>query len=510
MNPSSLPRLSATMPGILRRQAAPAPGIVHLGLGNFHRAHQAVYTDAAVAAHGGDWGITGISSRSSAIPDAMHAQDMLYTVVEISPEGSKFSIPRVHADAFTASDNPDRVVKAIADAATRIVSLTVTENGYHYTPATGSLNLQDPAIRQDLVNAGPPRTPIGQIVRGLQHRARTHADPVTILSCDNLADNGHHTQRLIREFASLLSPDEATETLAYIDNCTSFPSSMVDRIVPATTDHYRNLVAAECGYTDRIPVPAEPFTMWIVEDTFIAGRPEWEAGGAVFSNEVAGYEQLKVRLLNGTHSLIAYLGALSGAVTIPDSVAHTHIELAARSVLRNEYLPSVSVPAGVDVDAYEEQLFSRWRNTSLGHRTSQVGTDGSVKLRQRIPLPALQLLAGGHVPHLLALTTAAYLTCIAPLNGFDPGAQAAAMEDPARGLLSTLAAQSRSGKELAERVLAEHHLLGDELAGHAEFIKRTGELIDILHTHGPVAAIADAGAPSRPHAVSLQTTRSTP
>jgi fructuronate reductase len=480
---------------------------VHLGLGNFHRAHQAVYTDAAVTAHGGDWGITGISSRSSAIPEAMHAQDMLYTVVEISPEGSKFSVPQVHTDAFVAAGNPDRVINAIGDPATRIVSLTVTENGYHYSPATGSLNLQDPAIRHDIENPDSPRTPIGQIARGLQHRARTHAEPVTILSCDNLADNGHHTQRLVREFASLLPAVEAAEALAFIDTCTSFPSSMVDRIVPATTDHYRSLVAAQCGYSDRIPVPAEPFTMWIVEDNFIAGRPAWEAGGAVFSSEVASYEQLKVRLLNGTHSLIAYLGALSGAVTIPESVAQTHIEAAARSVLRNEYLPSVSVPAGVNVEAYEEQLFSRWRNTALGHRTSQVGSDGSVKLRQRIPLPALLMLDDGQMPQLLALTTAAYLSCIAPLSGFNPGKQAAAMEDPARGLLAGLAARSRSGQDLAGMVLGDHHLLGEELAERTDFLERTGELIDIIHSSGPLAALADASAPSpRPHAK----TRSTP
>jgi fructuronate reductase len=480
---------------------------VHLGLGNFHRAHQAVYTDTAVTARGGDWGIIGVSSRSSAIPDAMHAQDMLYTVVEISPEGSKFSVPRVHTDAFTAAANPDRVVNAIGDAGTRIVSLTVTENGYNYTPATGSLNLEDPAIRHDLLHPDSPGTPIGQIVRGLQHRARTHGAPVTILSCDNLADNGHHTQRLVREFASLLPPAEAAEAIAFIDARASFPSSMVDRIVPATTDHYRKLVAEHCGYTDRIAVPAEPFTMWIVEDNFIAGRPAWEAGGAVFSDEVAGYEQLKVRLLNGTHSLIAYLGALSGAVTIPDSVSHTHIELAARAVLRNEYLPSVSVPAGVDVEAYEEQLFSRWRNTALGHRTSQVGSDGSVKLRQRIPLPALQMLDEGEMPHLLALTTAAYLSCLAPLAGFDPGPQAHAMEDPARGLLTGLATHSRSGHDLAGKVLGDHHLLGEELAERTEFIDRTGQFIDIIHSAGPLAAIAEASAPSsRPHV----TTRSTP
>lgn len=489
---STLPQLSARTPGILRRPEAPSPGIVHLGLGNFHRAHQAVYTDAAIEAEGGDWGIIGVSSRSSLVTDAMHAQDMLYTVVEISPEGSKFSVPRVHTDAFTAAANPERVPAVIADAATRIVSLTVTEHGYNYSPATGSLNALDPAIQHDLANAAAPRTPIGQIVRGLQQRARTHGEAVTILSCDNLADNGHHTQRLVREFASLLSEAEAAETLEWIAKNTSFPSSMVDRIVPATTDHYRQLVSQHRGYSDAIPVPAEPFTMWIVEDNFIAGRPAWEAGGAVFSNEVAGYEQLKVRLLNGTHSLIAYLGALSGAATIPDSVAQPSIEQAARSVLRSEYLPSVSVPAGVDVEAYEEQLFSRWRNTALGHRTSQVGSDGSVKLRQRIPLPALRMLDDGRMPHLLALTTAAYLTCIAPLRGYNPGIQAEAMEDPARELLAELASRSGSGHDLAQKVLADHHLLGDELAHRTDFIERTGELIDTLHAHGPLAATSEA------------------
>ncbi|BCW54452.1 MULTISPECIES: mannitol dehydrogenase family protein [unclassified Arthrobacter] len=508
---TSVPPLSAATPGILRRPAAPAPGIVHLGLGNFHRAHQAVYTDAAVAAHGGDWGIIGVASRSSTIPNAMHAQDMLYTVVETSPAGATYSVPRVHTDAFTAAANPDRVVKAIGDAGTRIVSLTVTENGYNYTPATGALNLQDPAIQHDLAVPGSPQTPVGQIVRGLQHRSRTHGETVAILSCDNLADNGHHTQRLVREFAALLPPAEASEALAFIDSRTSFPSSMVDRIVPATTDHYRRLVASQRGYTDRIPVPAEPFSMWIVEDNFIAGRPTWEAGGAVFSDEVGGYEQLKVRLLNGTHSLIAYLGALTGAVTIPESVSHPSIEQAARSVLRNEYLPTVAVPRDVDVDAYEEELFTRWRNTALGHRTSQVGSDGSVKLRQRIPLPALQMLDDGGMPHLLALTTAAYLACIAPLPGFDPGPQAHAMEDPARGMLAGLAAGSRSGRDLARKVIGDHHLLGEELAGRDGFILRTGEFIDIIRSSGPLAAIAEARPPvSLTPAPSLQIMRSTP
>ena len=361
----------------------------------------------------------------------------------------------------------------------------MTENGYNYTPATGSLNLKDPAVQHDLAQSNSPGTPIGQIVRGLQLRARTHAEPVTILSCDNLADNGHHTQRLVPEFASMLPAAEAAETAAWIDSHVSFPSSMVDRIVPATTDHYRKLVAQQRGYTDLIPVPAEPFTMWIVEDNFIAGRPAWEEGGAVFSNDVAGYEQLKVRLLNGTHSLIAYLGALSGAATIPESVGQPSIESAARSVLRNEYLPSISVPAGVDVDAYEEQLFSRWRNTALGHRTSQVGSDGSVKLRQRIPFRHCRCSTAGRCP-----------TCShSRLPPTCPASPRCTVSTPAprqtqwrirpAAFWPAWRRQSRSGQELAERVLGDHHLLGEELAERTEYIERTGQLIDTIHSSGP-------------------------
>jgi len=267
---------------------------------------------------------------------------------------------------------------------------------------------------------------------------------------------------------------------------------MVDRIVPATTDEYRNAVATQLGYTDAIAVPAEPFSMWVLEDKFAAGRPSWEAGGAIFSSEVAKYEELKVRLLNGTHSLIAYLGALSGAATIPESTAIGYIESAARAVLRSEYLPSVSVPDGINVATYEEQLFSRWQNTALGHKTSQVGSDGSVKLGQRIPIPALQLLEAGVVPQYLALTVAAYLSCIAPLGGFDPGVHAAQMVDPARPSLALLASECATGLELAQKVIGTNHQLGEELATSDAFIDRVGELIDVIHRHGPEAAVREA------------------
>lgn len=472
------------------RPAPRAAGILHLGLGSFHRAHQAVYTAAAMDAQGGDWGIVGVASRSRGIVEAMREQDLLYAVATIAPGSTALSVPGVHTDAYVAADDPERVVADLADPRIRIATLTVTEHGYSYSPATQHLDTDDEVVRADLGGAAP-RSTIGQLARGLQRRAGSGGAPIAILSCDNLASNGSHTRKLVREFLAALPASEGAEALAYLDEAVTFPSSMVDRIVPATTAGLRDEVSALLGVRDDIPVPAEPFTMWAIEDRFVGGRPAWEAGGAVFTDEVGRYEQLKVRLLNGTHSLIAYLGALSGSATIPEAIASPGIEAAARAVLRDEYEPSVDVPAAVDVRDYERQLFERWGNSALGHRTTQVGSDGSVKLGQRIPEPALQALDAGRMPHLIALTVAGYLSCIAPLPGADPGEHARAMTDPARAGLAALAASARDGRELAHRVVGDRRLFGERLAARAAFIDRVGELVDTIARHGVGAAIDD-------------------
>lgn len=476
--------------GIDVRPAPHAAGILHLGLGSFHRAHQAVYTAAAMDAQGGDWGIVGVASRSRGIVDAMREQDMLYAVATISPGSTVLGVPGVHTDAYVAADDPDRVVADLADPRIRVATLTVTENGYSYSAATQHLDTDDAVVRADLDGAAP-RSTVGQLARGLQRRASAGGAPIAILSCDNLASNGTHTEKLVREFLATLPGSEGAEALAFLDEAVTFPSSMVDRIVPATTSRLRDEVSALLGVHDGIPVPAEPFTMWAIEDRFAGGRPAWEAGGAVFTDEVSRYEQLKVRLLNGTHSLIAYLGALSGAATIPEAIGSAGIEAAARTVLRDEYEPSVDVPTAVDVREYERQLFDRWGNSALGHRTTQVGSDGSVKLGQRIPEPALQALDEGRTPHLIALTVAGYLSCIAPLAGTDPGEHARAMTDPAREALAELAASSRDGRELAQRVIGDRRLFGERLAARTPFIDRVGELVDTIARHGVAAAIDD-------------------
>ncbi|SDP19142.1 fructuronate reductase [Microbacterium testaceum StLB037] len=485
---SAILRRGATLPAAV--PAAPSgAGILHLGLGSFHRAHQAVYTAAALRAEGGDWGIVGVASRSRRVVDALHAQDHLYSVATVSPAGTTLDIPGVHTDSYVAADDPARVVADLADPRIRIATLTVTENGYSYSNATQRLDVADPIVAADL-RGGSPRSTIGQLARGLQRRAAAGGEPIAILSCDNLLSNGSHTEKLVRAFLQELPDAESADALAYLDRAVTFPSSMVDRIVPSTTPELTERVAALLGVRDDVPVPAEPFTMWAIEDRFAGGRPAWEAGGAVFTDEVGAYELLKVRLLNGTHSLIAYLGALRGVPTIPDAIGLTDVEAAATAILRSEYEPSVTAPRGVDIAAYERDLFARWGNSALGHRTSQVGSDGSVKLGQRIPGPVAQAFERGEFPHLIALTVAAYLACIAPPAGFDPGPHAAAMTDPARERLA--AAATRGGRDLAARAIVELQLFGEDLAHRTAFVDRVGDLLDTIVERGVDSAIAES------------------
>ncbi|OZC91597.1 fructuronate reductase [Rhodococcus sp. 06-412-2C] len=479
-------------------------GIVHLGLGNFHRAHQAVYTAAALERDGGSWGILGVANRSRTVTDAMLAQDLLYGVVEISPSGSRVGVPGAHTGVMVAAHDPAAVVAAIADQNVRIVTITVTELGYTFSSKTGVLDLESTAVQQDLSRTETPTTTIGQLARSLAVRARTHGAPITVASCDNLLGNGDRTAALVRQFLTRCGADDVIDWLA---TAVTFPNSMVDRIVPSSRSSYDAESTAGLGAVDTIAVPAEPFTMWVMEDKFAAGRPRWEAGGAVFAEDVEPYELMKVRLLNGTHSLIAYLGALDGCATIPDSIGRPFVEAAARAVLVDEYLPTVPVPDGVDIDDYIAQLFVRWSNSALGHKTAQVGSDGSAKLAQRIPTPALYHLRNGAVPQYLSLTLAAYLCCMCPPDGFDPGPHARAMADPARVRLAGLAASAASSEDFVRSVLERGDILPIELTSFPEFITRTAELVDTVVRHGPMAAVVEAASSSlRPVGTASRTT----
>lgn len=475
----------------------PATGIVHLGLGNFHRAHLSVYTAQAVAAAGGDWGVLAASAGGRAVPKAMVEQDLLYTVVDIAPDADAITVPGIHTGVLSRDDDPGRVVAEIARAGTRIVSLTVTEAGYTASPRTGGLELDAPGVRADLEGAAAPVTPIGRVARGLLARAGTHGAPVAVLSCDNLSDNGHRTARLVRDFAEHLSRPDRDTLLAYLDTAVSFPNSMVDRIVPGTDDRHRAMALERLGVRDAAPVPAEPFSMWVLEDDFAGGRPAWDQVGVIFTEDVAPYEVMKLRLLNGTHSLLAYLGALDGRATIPEARAQGFVETAARDLIQREYLPTLTLPAGVDGEAYVAQLFSRWSNTVLADTTSRVGSDGSVKLPQRITDPVLHHRAAGTVPEHICLTVAAFLACLAPLPGFDPGPQARAMVDPARERLADLAGRSSTADDLVNAVLHDGGVFAPSLGQDPAFADRIAHHLRTITTAGVQAAAAQAHAASR-------------
>jgi fructuronate reductase len=491
--PANLPGLNAfTLPARFRTHPGPVPstGIVHLGLGNFHRSHLAVYTAAAVAARGGNWGIYAYSLRGQELPAVLRSQDLLYSVVQIAPGVDTITVPAMHTACLGGDTDSLDAVAEIARPSTKIISITVTEHGYTFSPATHGLDLNLPSVQADLGGQTSPQTVIGLIARGLQQRARTHRQPVTVLSCDNLSENGDHAQRLVRHFAELLPADDSAELLGYLNTSVSFPNSMVDRIVPDTDDRHRAMAAQRLGVRDAAPVPAEPFSMWVLQDDFAAGRPAWELAGAIFTDDVAPYELMKLRLLNGTHSMIAYLGALDGRETIPEARAQEFITRAAQHVLYGEYLPTLTIPAAIDADVYIAQLFGRWSNSVLADATSRVGSNGSVKLPQRVTEPARFHLGRGVMPHYICLTVAAFLACHAPLAGYQPGPYARAMVDPAKTRLHQLAAESATPAELVGAIFSRGDIFHPSLADLPGFTARITTYLDLIVSSG-IRAAAD-------------------
>ncbi|MEV7866467.1 mannitol dehydrogenase family protein [Streptomyces sp. NPDC088124] len=494
--PPDVPPLSRArlpVPGLARPRTAPERGIVHLGLGNFHRAHQAVYTAEALRHAEGPWGITGVvtgpTQRSRTVVEGMTAQDELYTVLTLGGDGSvRADAPGVHHPGLLGGDQAEAVVDAIGAAGTRIVTLTVTEKGYTFTPS-GGLDLDDPRVAADLTGAGAPRSPLGLLLRGLQRRVRDHAAPLTVLTCDNLTDNGSRLRELLAEFAAALPAGEREELTAYLASSVSTPSTMVDRIAPATTDGHRALVARHFGVRDAVPVPAEPYRLWVLQDDFRAGRPAWEKAGAVFTPEVAGYETMKLRLLNGAHSLLAYLGLLLGHPSIDRAVADPGLGAAVRHAMTREILPSLDVPDGVDGATYIEELLERFANPALGHRTAQVATDGSLKIPVRWAGPLAHGLAAGTVPDVLALGVAAYVQVVTRgPDAYDERALGTVRDD-ATARLRALAARAAEPGAAARLVVESGDILPEPVAGRREFADRVAGYARDLDRHGARATL---------------------
>lgn len=457
-----------------------APAIVHLGVGAFHRAHQAVMTEAVLASGDLAWGIVGAGLMTSGTKDALAPQDGLYTLVERAAGSEKLQVIGAIIELLGGATDLGQVLARMCDARTRIVSLTVTEKGYYLDPASGKLQLQAPAIQADLATPATPRTILGLIVQALKQRKANGIAPFTVLSCDNLPSNGKTAKAAVLAFAREID----VELAAWIETQVSFPCSMVDRITPATTDADRAYVNAQLGMLDAWPIMTEGFVQWVIEDNFTMGRPDWTLGGAVFSNEIEAWENMKLRCLNGAHSTLAYLGQLTGRETVADAMQMPLItDLLDR--LWAEVLEVLHAPAGVNPQDYVEQLKQRFCNPALKHRTAQIAMDGSQKLPQRLLATLRERIAAGRPSPALATAMAAWMH-FAVKTAHTPGA---VLNDP---LSSDILAQARASNDSAaiiDNLLGLNKIFGSDLKTQAGF---KAELLDGLRQLAAHPAVAAA------------------
>lgn len=468
------------------------PGILHLGLGAFHRAHQAIYTEEALAAAGGDWGIVAVAPRRRQLVDALSAQDRLFSVTSLDGDGTGTRVVGGLAAVRHAPDDPDRVVGALADPAIRVVTLTVTEKAYRLDPATGTL-LVDEALRAELAGRTSPATVPGLLVAGLRARARADAGPVALVSCDNLPANGRLLGSVVSQALAVAGGD-GDRVLGWVRANASFPGTMVDRIVPASTPATLAAAQAALGVADRAAVAAEPYREWVVEDDFPGGRPAWEAAGAVLTGDAGPYERRKLRALNGVHSALAYLGALAGCETIAEALALPGLRAVLERFLAEDVAPSLDLPDGRSVVAYGQAALDRFANPVIGHRTRQVAMDGSQKLPQRILHTVADRRAEGASPRWAALVVAAWMRFVA---GRDDAGRELPLDDPlAAEIRTALAGSGGSSAGTAAALLRLDRVFPPELAGDAVLRRLVVDWLAALARHGVVGTIASAGAES--------------
>ena len=377
-------------------------GVVHIGVGAFHRAHQAAYLDDCLSAGEKDWGIVGVSLRSKRTREALKPQDNLYTLGVRNTESESLRVIGSITNILVLEDNPDPIFTYLCHPSTRIVTLTVTEKGYCVNLATGELIRGLPEIEHDLINPHFPRSVPGILAEAIFRRRRNGIKPFTILSCDNLPSNGATLLKVLTQFCL----ERDTELGKYISGEVACPSSMVDRIVPATIDSDKHAINLKLGLTDAWPVVTEKFSQWVIEDHFPLGRPQLERSGVKFVAEVAPFEKMKLRMLNGAHSSIAAIGRIAGFVTVADAISNATIDQYIR-MFWDEISPTISNT--IDTKGYSMELVERFSNKSLHHRLDQIATDASQKIPQRLVAPLRELRAKGKATTILILSIAAWI-----------------------------------------------------------------------------------------------------
>jgi fructuronate reductase len=462
-------------------RAATGVGIVHLGVGAFHRAHQAWYTERALNLHGGDWAIIGASLRSAGVREQLNPQDGLYTLVERDGDQQRYQLIGAIKTVLVSPENPADLVAWLSSPVTKVVTLTITEKGYFYSAASGGLLVDHGDIQKDL-QAFPENqaTAIGLLAAGLASRRENGAGGITLLSCDNLSHNGRVLAKVIGDFVALVDPS----LLPWIQDNVTFPCSMVDRIVPATTENNLAELEKTLGYRDEAAVFTEPFNQWVIENKFARGAPDWQAAGALYVDDVTPFETMKLRLLNGSHSLIAYLGFLAGYDFVHQVMADEKFAHLVRLFMDTQGQPTLDIPQGFDIEQYKDNLCQRFANAALNHKTYQIAQDGSQKIPQRWIAPLRQLLAQEKVTDIFALALAGWLRY---LEGCRDNGEVYKVDDPLYE--STLKASVEAGASVAE-LLKIQAVFGDLAAENPGFVQQVEECYRRIASAGVAATVA--------------------
>ena len=367
---------SAAKPGYDRN--AVGIGIVHMGPGAFHRGHQAIYTEDAVKKSGGDWGICAVSLNSDTVAKALTPQNGLYTLA-IKDKTPAYRVVGIIKEALCARHEPEKVMARLTSAAVKFVTLTITEKGYALN-ALGRLDVNNARIAADLKTPSAPISAIGYLVEASRLRRELRLKPLTLVSCDNLPDNGDKLKTACEDFAELIDKDLAI----YIAGQVRFPNTMVDSITPATDKGVLADVSEHIGLEDASPIQREAFKQWVIEDNLPEDRPDWAGAGAIVTNDVAGFEKTKLRILNGAHSTLTYLGLLAGEESVEDAINNAALRSFVDELITEESIPTIEAPDGLELNAYWSDIQARFENPHIRHLLEQISHDGSQKIPARI------------------------------------------------------------------------------------------------------------------------------